>query len=111
MMLGSRRTTVTLIAGVLQKRGLIKYQRGRVKILDRAALEAASCDCYQITKELYAGLYCHPVMTAEAPAETLVGAEKAPGNGAGGASAEKDFVGGLKSKDGSGGAGKKGSKA
>ena len=57
MMLGARRTTVTLIAGVLQRQGLIKYQRGRVKILDRAELEAASCDCYQITKELYASLY------------------------------------------------------
>jgi CRP-like cAMP-binding protein len=63
MMLGSRRTTVTLIAGVLQRRGLIKYQRGKVKILDRTELEAASCDCYQITKELYAGLYRLPVST------------------------------------------------
>jgi CRP-like cAMP-binding protein len=65
MMLGARRTTVTLIAGVLQRQGLIKYQRGRVKILDRAELEAASCDCYQITKELYASLYRHPVQMGE----------------------------------------------
>ena len=70
MMLGSRRTTVTLIAGVLQRRGLIKYQRGKVKILDRTELEAASCDCYQITKELYAGLYRLPVsMGADAVEE------------------------------------------
>ncbi len=69
MMLGARRTTVTLMAGVLQRRGLIKYQRGRVKILDRAALEAASCDCYQITKELYASLYSHPVPAREVDAE------------------------------------------
>ena len=70
MMLGSRRTTVTLIAGVLQKQGLIKYQRGRVKILKRAELEAASCDCYQITKELYLNLYAKPVPSGEVAAET-----------------------------------------
>jgi CRP-like cAMP-binding protein len=65
MMLGARRTTVTLIAGVLQRRGLIKYQRGKVKILGRAELEAASCDCYQITKELYANLYSQPLSTGD----------------------------------------------
>jgi CRP-like cAMP-binding protein len=57
MMLGARRTTVTVIAGILQRSGLIEYQRGKVKILDRVRLEAAACDCYQITKGLYAGLY------------------------------------------------------
>jgi len=61
MMLGARRTTVTVIAGVLQRSGLIEYQRGRVKILNRESLEAAACDCYRITKELYTGLYQHPV--------------------------------------------------
>jgi CRP-like cAMP-binding protein len=61
MMLGSRRTTVTVIAGVLQRSGLIEYQRGRVKILSRERLEAAACDCYRITKELYSGLYSHTI--------------------------------------------------
>ncbi len=57
MMLGARRTTVTVIAGVLQRSGLIEYQRGRVRIINRENLEAAACDCYQVTKELYVGLY------------------------------------------------------
>jgi hypothetical protein len=57
MMLGSRRTTVTLIAGSLQRAGLIEYSRGRVKILDRDHLESAACDCYKIIKELFANLY------------------------------------------------------
>ncbi|HSY37413.1 MAG TPA: Crp/Fnr family transcriptional regulator [Acidobacteriaceae bacterium] len=70
MMLGARRTTVTLIAGALQRQGLIQYQRGRVKILKRAELEAASCDCYQITKELYSSLYRNALYTAEEAAET-----------------------------------------
>jgi CRP-like cAMP-binding protein len=57
MMLGARRTTVTVIAGALQKAGLIEYSRGRVKILDRLNLERAACDCYQVIKHLHLNLY------------------------------------------------------
>jgi len=46
MMLGSTRPTVTTVAGTLQKAGLIKYTHGRISILDRRGLEAASCECY-----------------------------------------------------------------
>ena len=46
MMLGASRPTVTLVAGTLQKAGLIKYRRGHVTIVDRESLEAASCECY-----------------------------------------------------------------
>jgi CRP-like cAMP-binding protein len=45
-MLGTRRASVTVSAGILQKAGLISYARGSVKILDRKRLEKASCDCY-----------------------------------------------------------------
>jgi CRP-like cAMP-binding protein len=50
-MLGVRRPSVTVVAGVLQKAGLIAYARGRVVILDRPRLEAASCECYQVVRE------------------------------------------------------------
>ena len=60
MMIGARRSTVTVIAGALQRSGLIEYERGRVKVLNRTNLEAAACNCYQITKNLYAGLYSKP---------------------------------------------------
>jgi CRP-like cAMP-binding protein len=43
--LGLRRTTATLIARRLQSVGMISYRRGRIEIIDRAALKAASCDC------------------------------------------------------------------
>jgi CRP-like cAMP-binding protein len=53
LMLGVRREGVTLAAGILQKQKLISYSRGRIKILDRAGLEAASCKCYAEVKDEY----------------------------------------------------------
>ena len=47
-MLGSRRASVTVAAGVLQKAGMIEYSRGSVGILSRPKLEAAACACYQV---------------------------------------------------------------
>jgi CRP-like cAMP-binding protein len=51
IMLGTRRTTVTLAAGLLQKDGIIEYKRGKVHILDRKKLEAACCECYADLRE------------------------------------------------------------
>jgi CRP-like cAMP-binding protein len=52
MMLGASRPTVTIVAGTLQKAGLITYHRGRVTIVDREGLEAAACECYRTTTDL-----------------------------------------------------------
>jgi CRP-like cAMP-binding protein len=52
-MLGVRRATVTVAAGILQKAGLIRYTRGKMTILDRARLEEASCDCYKTVRDMY----------------------------------------------------------
>jgi CRP-like cAMP-binding protein len=49
-MLGSRRSGVTIAAAILQKAGFIHYARGHITVLDRLGLEAATCECYQITK-------------------------------------------------------------
>ena len=51
MMLGSTRPTVTVVAGALQKAGLIRYKYGRITVLDRQRLEAASCECYATVKK------------------------------------------------------------
>ena len=47
-MLGTRRSSVTVAAGLLARAGLISYNRGEVKINDRARLEDASCECYEL---------------------------------------------------------------
>ena len=45
-MLGTRRSSVTVAAGILQKAGLIAYTRGNVRIIDKQKLQEAACECY-----------------------------------------------------------------
>jgi CRP-like cAMP-binding protein len=52
-MLGVRREGVTEAAGKLQSEGLIEYSRGRIRVLDRARLEASVCECYAVVKREY----------------------------------------------------------
>jgi CRP-like cAMP-binding protein len=49
-MLGTRRSSVTVAAGILQKAGLIAHSRGDVKIIDRPLLEEAACECYGLMR-------------------------------------------------------------
>jgi hypothetical protein len=52
-MLGANRKSVTLAAQSLQTAGLISYQRGKIRVVDRAGLEQASCECYAIVQERF----------------------------------------------------------
>jgi len=45
-MLGTRRSSVTVAAGVLQEAGIITTSRGDVKVVDRRKLEDSACECY-----------------------------------------------------------------
>ncbi len=51
--LGARRPGVTEIAGSLQERGLIRYQRGHIRIRNRKGLERTTCECYGIVQREY----------------------------------------------------------
>lgn len=52
-MLGVRREGVTIAARKLQEKGIIKYVRGTITMLDRKGLEQAACECYQIVMDEY----------------------------------------------------------
>jgi CRP-like cAMP-binding protein len=47
-MLGTRRASVTIAAGILQKAGLIRYTRGQVEVVNLEKLKQAACECYEI---------------------------------------------------------------
>jgi hypothetical protein len=50
-MLGTDRPTVSLAAGVLQRKKLIEYTRGAVKIVNRKQLEDSACECYGVIRQ------------------------------------------------------------
>jgi CRP-like cAMP-binding protein len=51
IMLGVQRTTITAVASGLQDRGVISYTRGKIRILDREALERCACECYEAIRK------------------------------------------------------------
>jgi hypothetical protein len=56
MMLGVRRSGVTVTAGTLKQAGLISYKNGHMTVLDRPSLEAAACECYGTVQRHFAQL-------------------------------------------------------
>jgi DNA-binding transcriptional regulator YhcF (GntR family) len=58
-MVGVNRSTVSLILRRLQQAGLIRSQRGAITVLDRAGLEAMSCECYGIIRRHFEDLLPH----------------------------------------------------
>jgi len=63
-MLGVRREGVTAAAGKLQKDGVIQYQRGHIKVLDRAKLEKRVCECYEVVKKEFDRLLPYKVLSS-----------------------------------------------
>jgi len=56
-MLGVQRSAITIAAGILQQKKLIRYNRGEISILNRGGLEAVSCECYNTVQEAYTQLF------------------------------------------------------
>src|SRR5262249_50663267 len=60
VMLSVRRASVNIVGNAFQKAGLIRYSRGKITILDRAGLEAASCECYSRIRRVFEQLLPYP---------------------------------------------------
>jgi CRP-like cAMP-binding protein len=56
-MLGVQRTSVTAVARELSERRIIRYQRGKIEILNRRALEVASCECYEAVEAHFKAVF------------------------------------------------------
>ena len=56
MMLGARRSGVTIAAATLQQAGFIRYTRGSIVILIGEVLEEASCECYAVARDQFGPL-------------------------------------------------------
>ena len=52
-MLGVRRPSVSVAAGILQRAGLVHYTRGRMTVIDREGFEAGACECYAIVRDQF----------------------------------------------------------
>ena len=57
LMLGVRRSRRSEVVANLEKAGLIRYQRGRITLLDLQGLEASACECYQLLKQEFDRLF------------------------------------------------------
>ena len=56
MMLGTGRSGVAVAAATFQQAGFIRYSHGTITVLDRPGLENATCECYEVAREQFAGL-------------------------------------------------------
>ena len=59
-MLGVRRTTLTVVARLLQSAGMIRYRRGLIHIINRAKLEENACECYGVIRQHTDRLFSRP---------------------------------------------------
>jgi hypothetical protein len=60
MMLGTDRPSVSLAAGALQKKKIIEYSHGAVKVLNRKKLESTACECYSTIQQFNGEMLLNP---------------------------------------------------
>ncbi|MBR0995496.1 Crp/Fnr family transcriptional regulator [Bradyrhizobium japonicum] len=75
--LGANRKSVTLAAQSMQNAGLIEYHRGTMQVLDRAALEDASCECYAIVQKRFDAFLGRPdLVSGNRPLQSSAGSDR-----------------------------------
>jgi CRP-like cAMP-binding protein len=52
-MLGVHRPSISVVAGLFQQAGMIRYTRGHMEILDRSRLEESACECYSVVRKQF----------------------------------------------------------
>ena len=50
-MMGTDRSSVSVAAGILQKKGIIEYVRGAVRVVNRRKLQTSACECYGVIQQ------------------------------------------------------------
>jgi CRP-like cAMP-binding protein len=68
-MLGVRRSSVTIVAHTLQEAGLIRYSRGKIKILNPEGLKDSACECYETVKLHYEKMLGAPTRSVDRTVE------------------------------------------
>jgi hypothetical protein len=56
-MLGVQRTSIGLVANTMQNKGIIRYSRGKIDVIDLDRLRQNACECYRIVNAEYNSLY------------------------------------------------------
>lgn len=77
-MIGVQRSSVSAIAGTLQRAGVIAYSRGTVKIRDMEGLKGAACECYMTMKDRYDQLVAGAMVATEKPVLETVALAQPP---------------------------------
>jgi hypothetical protein len=66
IMLGAQRTSVTMAAQSLHRKGMIDFRRGRITVLDSAAMDHTLCECFRTIEAVFSGVFTNALLSTQA---------------------------------------------